>query len=691
MPLYESIDFLPKTSPITTRRLKSLGINTYWDLINFFPFRYEDYSIISPIAFVQEGERVTIQGKITQSQNIFTRSGLRIQKIVITDSTGSIESQWFNQSYLTKLLHPDLYVSISGEAKTMGKKMVLFPKDYELCNELTKSKTKHTGRIVPVYSEKNGLSTKTIREKIWGVLNDLETDEIAEFLPKDIVFYNELLDEMTAYQNIHFPATMSYAERARKRISFDELFIMQFSSRLIKKEWENEIAGNLFHIDVPVKKRLEHFIKHLPFRLTKAQERAINEILTDLKRTRPMNRFLQGEVGSGKTVIAAIASYCSYLNGSQSLFMAPTEILAEQHFKTITGLFNSKSHIQNNKAPKIILITGSIKPSIKEVKNADIIIGTHALIQKSVSFSRVGLVVIDEQHRFGVTQRKELKNKGLHPHLLTMTATPIPRTVMLTLYGELDMSVLDEMPIGRLPIKTYFIPKRKRQDCYQWIKKQINDKHIQVYIICPLIEESEAETLQSIRAVKKEYHHLKDEIFKDHSIGLLHGKLPSKEKRQVMDDFNRKKYDILVATPVVEVGIDVPNATIMIIEGAERFGLAQLHQLRGRVGRGSQQSYCFAFSENEDASISKRLSYFSKTQDGNSLAQKDLELRGPGNLYGVEQHGYMELKVASLSDYGLIEKTRKAVDYFTKHCELKNFKELEKRVEKLKVEQISKD
>lgn len=374
-----------------------------------------------------------------------------------------------------------------------------------------------------------------------------------------------------------------------------------------------------------------------------------------------MNRFLQGEVGSGKTVVAALACYLTYLNGFKSLFMAPTEILANQHYATLVKLFNKTSI-------KVGLVTGSTKKYFQ----ADIIVGTHALITKKFELEKIGLVIVDEQHRFGVSQRAELKNKGLNPHLLTMTATPIPRTVALTLYGELDLSIIDEMPVVRLAVKTYLVPKEKRQSCYQWIKLQVTGYKLQVFIVCPLIEESEIETMKSVRAAKKEFENLK-KIFFEFKLGLLHGKLKSKEKNAVMTNFKNKNLDILVTTPVVEVGVDIPNATIMLIEGAERFGLAQLHQLRGRVGRSNKQSYCFLFSESKEAGVLGRLGMFTKTNDGNKLAEEDLRIRGPGDIYGVKQHGYLDLKIAMLSDYKMIEKTKKAVEYFTGHYSINNF------------------
>ncbi len=685
---------LPNTRSITIRRLKSLSIQTYWDLINFFPYRYDDYSLISRINQLQEGEVVTVIGQVIESKHQITRTGLRIQKIMLQDESGIMELNWYNQPYLLTLLRKGLTVSVAGTIKQFGRKMLMDPREYEIVYSLNSLNLKHTGRIIPMYSEKRGLSSKTIREKIWATLRSLDSlkELPEEWLPKEIILRNNIVNEIIAYKQIHFPSSLQEAQKARERLSFNELFIMQLSSKLVKKEWAKEIVGNRFNITGEIGRHIDNFIDSLPFKLTNAQVRTIMEIREDLKKKMPMNRFLQGEVGSGKTVISTIACYLSCLNGYKSLFMAPTEILAEQHYQTITRLF-AKTPNSNSKfkVPEISLVTGAKKSSERELQEADIIIGTHALIQKKISFHKVGLVVIDEQHRFGVAQRAELKNKGIHPHLLTMTATPIPRTVMLTLYGELDISILDEMPAGRKPIKTYFTPKQKRNDCYDWIKKQIDQNHSQVYIVCPLIEESAIETLQSIKAAKKEYEYLKYQIFKNYSVGLLHGKLRSKEKNQIMNDFKEQKSDILVATPVVEVGIDVPNATIMVIEGSERFGLAQLHQLRGRIGRGEKQSYCFVFSEKENPEITERLFFFAKNQNGSVLAEKDLEIRGPGNLYGIEQHGYIELKIASLTDYVLIEKARKEVEYFMEKYDIKDFGELRRRVENLKIEQIAKD
>ena len=679
MDLDQSIENLPRTSSITIHKLKSLNIYTFFDLLNYFPNRYENYSIVSNIYEAQPGEVVTIKGKIVSIKNNYLRGGLKIQKAIIKDETGEIEANWFNQLFLLRLLKVGETISISGLIKQFGRKKSIDPKEYEIIN----SQLIHTGRFVPIYPEKRGLSSRTIREKVYFVLDTLRVSSLEEIFPKEIVSYNNLIDEHTAYQNIHFPKNLEAIKKAQDRLSFDELFTIQLLTKLVKKEWDKESVGNKFMINDKHVQSINRLISGLPFQLTNDQKRAWDEIRSDLLKTVPMNRFLQGEVGSGKTVVAALACYLSFLNGYQSLLMAPTEILATQHFKTLSTLFN-KTNV------KIGLITGASTVNLKlENKKYDLIVGTHALISKKIKFKKVGLIIIDEQHRFGVAQRATLKEKGVNPHLLTMTATPIPRTVALTLYGELDLSVINELPKNRISIKSFFIPKNKRNDCYSWIKKEIDTKKSQVFIVCPLIEESQSETFKSVKAATMEFENLKKNIFKDFKIGLLHGKLKSGDKEKIMSDFKNKKYDILVSTPVVEVGIDIPNTTVMIIEGGERYGLASLHQLRGRVGRGDKQSYCFVFSEVENPSIISRLNFFAKTHNGNLLAEKDLEMRGPGNLFGLKQHGYLDLKIASLTNYKMIEKTKKAAEYFINHCFLKDYKELSNRLEKHQTQLIS--
>jgi ATP-dependent DNA helicase RecG len=665
------IESLPATRPITISRFKSLEINNYFDLLNYFPYRYENYSLLTTIDKIQIGETVTIQGKIIEAKNLYLRGGLKIQKVIIDDETGKIEVNWFNQPYLIRLFKVGSLVSVAGLAKLFGSKLIVEPKEYEVGD-----KKIHTSRLVPIYSEKKGLSSRIIREKIFYVLNN--ASPLEEYLPAQIISYNNLIDANSAYRQIHFPDNLDTADQARKRLGFDELFQVQLANRLIKKQWQKEKVGNQFNVKGKNFLALQKFINHLPFKLTGGQKKVINEIIDDLKKTTPMNRFLQGDVGSGKTVVAAVVAYLSFLNGYQSLMMAPTEILTHQHYQTLINLFQ--------KYPlKIGLLTGSVK--ISNIKS-DILVGTQALLNKKLKFKKVGLVVIDEQHRFGVNQRAQLKEKSINAHLLTMTATPIPRTVALTLYGELDLSYIEEMPVGRLPIKTFLVPKEKRDAGYLWIKKQIKQKQAQVFIICPLIEESE--TLKSIKAAKIEFENLKN-IFSEFKLGLLHGKIAAQEKNQVMTDFKNKKIDILVTTPVVEVGVDVPGATIMVIEGAERFGLAQLHQLRGRIGRSDKQSYCFIFTENQTEKITNRLQFFSKNNSGVKLAEYDLKNRGAGNIFGTEQHGFVNFKMASLSNYELIDQTGKAVNYFLTKYDVKDWKELAKKIKKYQEKEISRD
>ena len=670
MNLNTPIGSLPKTSSITIRRLRSIGINTFQDLLDYFPSRYLDFSLVSEINKVQPGEVVTVSGKVIKTQNQYTKTGLKIQKVTIADESGQIDATWYNQPYLIRLFKTGDQLSVAGEIQKFGNKLFIQPQEYQLGHNQI-----HTGRIVPVYPEKQGLSSRVIREKIFWLISQI--DQIKDPLPEKIINYNQLIDQLTAYKNIHFPGNKKIIEQAKRRLSFDELFMLQLSNAFIKKDWEKQTVGNPFILDKKNQTKLNKFISQLPFKLTDSQKKVVAEITEDLGLKKPMNRFLQGDVGSGKTVVATIACYLAYLNGYQSLFMAPTEILANQHYETISKLL----------APykiKVGLFTSSNK-----IKNYDLAIGTQSLLNEKLKFDKVGLVVIDEQHRFGVTQRTLLQKKGVNPHLLTMTATPIPRTVALTFYGSLDVSYIDEMPRGRLPVKTYFVNKEKRFDGYNWIKNEIEKKSVQVFIVCPLIEESENETMKSVKAVQKEYEYLKNYVFQKLRVGLLHGKIKSKEKEKIMSDFKNKKYDILIATPVVEVGIDISNATVMIIEAAERYGLAGLHQLRGRVGRGDKQSYCFLFSEKSDDNIIKRLQFFAKTNSGQQLAEYDFKHRGPGTIFGTKQHGFLNLKIASLTDFELIQKTKSAVNYFIFHYQISQYKLLGDQIKNLQTATIA--
>lgn len=646
---------------IYERRLAKLDIYTIEDLLFHFPFRYEDFSTISKVSQLQAGETVTVQGKVKTIKNEFTRNRKFIQKAAIDDETGSIDVVWFNQTYLTKTLPPQTAVSLSGKVDIFRKQLAFVSPAWEI---LQQSETIHTARLVPIYPETYGLSSKWLRAKIKQLLSLYEND-IREYLPALIVEKHGFLPFSQAIAQIHFPQNFNQAQKARERLAFDEMLLIHLKSLLRKKDWGEKRISQPFAI-AKFKREIQRFWQSLPFRLTGGQNRAVKEIFADLAKDRPMNRLLEGDVGSGKTVVAAIGMYLAFLNGRQSVLMAPTEILANQHFDTISRLLTPFG-------VTVALQTGSRKTA-KNSTDFDIIVGTHALLSKSLAIDKLGLIVIDEQHRFGVEQRALLLKKSSSkttPHTLTMTATPIPRTVALTMYGDLDLSYLDEMPLGRLLIKTWVVPPVKREGAYKWIGEQIVKTQAQVFIICPFIEESESQT--TVRAATKEYERLKQDIFRDYRLGLLHGKMKAKEKEKVMEDFKKQSLDIMVATPVVEVGIDIPGATIIVIEGSERFGLAQLHQLRGRVGRNDKQSYCLLFSETESGQSLNRLKSMERISVGAELAQLDLTLRGPGELTGTKQHGIPMLKIASFSDAGLIEKTR-----IEAKALLKNDPELEK-------------
>ncbi|KKR94422.1 MAG: RecG-like protein helicase, partial [Candidatus Roizmanbacteria bacterium GW2011_GWA1_41_13] len=533
------------------------------------------------------------------------------------------------------------------------------------------------GRLVPIYPETAGVSSKWLRSKIALLLKRMGND-VEEFLPQNTLNSQNLMGYKSAINQIHFPESQEQAGKARERLAFDELFLTQLASQIRKRQWKEEKTTYQIRISKH-EERINEFIKNLPFTLTGAQKRCIKEILSDLSQSKPMNRLLQGDVGSGKTVVAAIAMYATHLSGYKSVLMAPTEILAQQHFRTINNLLGSIGLT-------VGLITGSRnRKSLNgdDKPDFDVIVGTHALLYNQ-DFENLALVIIDEQHRFGVEQRARLKQKGIHPHLLSMTATPIPRSVALVIHSELDLSYIDEMPLGRKLIKTWLVPNEKREKAYEWIKNQLqitnyelkvntktnhklvtrNSKLViknQAFIICPLIEESDHESLQSVKAVTVEFERLQKKVFRDLKLGLLHGRIKSKEKEEILAKMNRGALDMLVATPVVEVGIDIPNATIMVIEAAERFGLAQLHQLRGRVGRNDKQSYCLLFTESTRDTTQKRLRYLESINNGAELAEIDMKLRGPGELFGTRQSGYSEFKLASLTDTALITKVRISV------------------------------
>ncbi len=641
---------LTRVGKTTASRLKKLELFTVEDLLFYYPFRYEDFSKIRKISDLKPEEPVTIKGKI---QLIANRRTFRKRKILtealVSDESGSIKVIWFNQPFLTKNLKVGDSVFLSGRLNQ--DKMQMISPDYEKVKPDVPAV--HTARIIPIYHLVQGLTQKQLRFLLSQAIKAV--DQIQEYLPRDIIEKYRFPDIKKALNDIHFPPNGGAVAKARARLKFDELFLLQCKIQQIKKQIQKHKALPVKFLQKPTK----DFVAKLPFKLTGAQKRCSWEILQDLEKEKPMNRLLQGDVGSGKTIVAALAILNTVKNGCKVILMAPTEILAEQHYQTFKKLFISHKF-------DIGLFTGSrkfindqklTKPNFLEyLANAefDIIVGTQALIQEKVKIKDLGLVIVDEQHRFGVDQRKKLLSRDQQaeflPHFLSMTATPIPRTLVLTLYGDLDLSVIDKMPTGRKPIKTKLVFEQDRWQTYEFIKKQIKQGR-QVFVICPLIDPSDR---TGARSVKQEFEKMDKDIFPDLKIGLMHGRLKPKEKKQVMKEFSQHKLDILVSTSVIEVGIDVPNAGIMMIEGAENFGLAQLHQFRGRVGRSGNQSYCFLFTESSSPETKKRLGYLEDCTDGFELAEKDLQSRGPGEVYGIRQSGLPDLKIASLTDRKLI-------------------------------------
>ena len=665
--------------PTFAKRLAKLEIRTVEDLIYHVPHRYLDVSMVSQIGQVQAGETVTVTGQVVAAKNIFTKRGKRIQEVTIRDGTGQLTAVWFNQPYLVTTFKKAGKISLAGTVDRFGAKLSMTTPEYEIITRNKKQETRnklgsiHTGRLVPIYPETYGVSSKWLRSRIAPILIDANV-LIADWLPEPIRTREKLLPLPQALISIHFPDNETAIDTARKRLAFDELFLLQLASQKRKWLWQKVKLSHPLAVD---QEKVSQLIAALPFNLTLAQNRVVKEILSDLGRSLPMNRLLQGDVGSGKTVVAAIAMYVAYLNNLKSALLAPTEILALQHAQTLNTILEPKGLTLSTQ-------TGSRKDKLE---NANIFIGTHALLYRDIP-KELGLLVVDEQHRFGVEQRAKLLKASKTPHLLTMTATPIPRTIALTIYGELDLSLVDEMPSGRKAVKTWVVPQLKRLRGYDWIRKQIQEDKVQVFIVCPLIEESESEGLTQVKAAEAEFKRLSKEVFPDLRLGLLHGRMRSKEKTAVISEFLQKKLDILVSTPVIEVGIDIPNATIMVIEGAERFGLAQLHQLRGRVGRAEKQSYCLLFTS-KNGGATQRLKAMEKTQSGFTLAELDLKLRGPGELYGLRQHGYLRLKVANFSDQALMSKTH---DYARELCsydpDLKKYPALAKKLDLILSAQI---
>jgi ATP-dependent DNA helicase RecG len=641
-----------------------LGIKTVRELLYYFPHRHLDYSKLKLISQLVEGEEQTIVANVWQAQE--TRpGGRRSTEAIVGDETGNIRVVWFNQPYLAKTLTTNARIMLSGRVSLFKGRHVLMSPEWEL---MEGQDLVHTARLVPVYPLTQGLRPRQVRRLMKGFI-DRCAGQLTDFLPVELRNRLNLLGLPVAISQAHYPESEEAKDKARIRLAFDELFLLQLGVMSKKRNWQESKPGTPFDIkSAPLKQ----FLGSLPFTLTSDQDKVLKEILADLGKSMPMCRLLQGEVGSGKTVVATAALLIAAANGYQGAFMAPTEILAEQHFATICQMLSKlgreegegyfRSYAGFLKRPlKIALLIGDIKQAGKkkiqqqiQAGDIDIVIGTHALVQKGLEFSKLGLAVVDEQHRFGVEQRSALREKGFNPHMLVMTATPIPRTLALTLYGDLDLSVISELPPGRQTVKTKWLKPNQRESAYAFVRKQVTAGR-QAFILCPLIEESDAIAAQ---AAVVEYERLSQEIFPDLRVGLLHGRLSSADKDAAMEQFRSGKVDILVSTPVIEVGIDIPNAAVMLIESADRFGLSQLHQFRGRVGRGKDQSYCMLLSENPSEVGRKRLDIIENTQDGFKLAEEDLKMRGPGEFFGTRQSGLPDLRMAKISDVALLELAR---------------------------------
>jgi ATP-dependent DNA helicase RecG len=636
------------------KRLARLGIHSIRDMLYFFPRRHDDYSQLKTINRIEYNEEVTIIAQVRATSMRETRGGGALFKATLSDSTGLIEVTWFNQPYLADRIKRSQHIVISGRVdEYMGRLCFNSPEWEPLEEELL-----HTARLVPVYSLTKGVGARWLRRLIKRTV-DYWSKRLPDHLPAPVRQEADLMKLETAITQVHFPDSQRLLQQARYRLAFDELFVLQIGLLRQRHLWRSA-PGKPLPVDDTT---LHNLIHSLPFDLTHAQQQALGQIVADLHSDQPMNRLLQGDVGSGKTVVAAIAMALTVGAGAQAAMMAPTEILAEQHYDTVTQFFADwPGH-----PPVIRLLTGSVTGSEREEiytglvdGTVEVVVGTHALIQEDVQFARLALAVIDEQHRFGVRQRAALRQKGYNPHLLVMTATPIPRSLELTVWGHLDVSTIDELPPGRKPIATRLILPTERERAYAFVRSQVEKGH-QAFIICPLVEESEK---VEAKAAIEEYRRLQEHVFPDLGLGLLHGRMKGQEKETAMAQFAQGKLDILVATSVVEVGIDVANATVMLVEGADRFGLSQLHQFRGRVGRGEHESFCLLVSDPTSSTAQERLQALEATNDGFVLAQKDLELRGPGEFLGTRQSGLPDLKLASVTDLRLVEAAREAARRF---------------------------
>lgn len=655
MKLTTPLEQIKGVGPKTAQALAAAGLATVSDALNFSPRAYDDYSTAVNIADLQPG-KVTVKARCESVSTRIVRRGLRITTAVLADKSGKVKAVWFNQPYRETQLKSDAEFIFSGQFGMQYNRYQINNPSVELAKEVAKALMENASGIQPVYKSIKNIRPKTVQDLMKNIRPIM--DFLPETLPENIIQRQKLVSRSEAVKFLHAPKTHEEISRGRERLAFEELFEMILAAQFNKQE-QTRLTG----LTIPFNKSVvKSFVDQLPFPLTNAQRRAAWQILQDLESDHPMNRLLQGDVGSGKTVVAGLVAAEVAKAGFQTAIMAPTEILAQQHAKTLDELLSPFG-------VSVALLTGHVKGAARSQLldnlasgNIDVVVGTHALIQEKVAYHKLGFAVIDEQHRFGVKQRQALLEKSdFMPHLLSMTATPIPRSLALTLYGELDISILDELPSGRQPIQTKIWSPASAPKLYESIENELA-KGRQAYVICPLIDDNPDNDKKSVEA---EYNKLSKTIFSHRRVGLLHGKLPTEEKAEVMQKFADGELDMLVSTTVVEVGVNVPNATVMLIENADNFGLSQLHQLRGRVGRGKHQSFCHLMMSGHDKP-SQRLREIEKSQDGFYLAEVDLKLRGPGEIYGKMQHGDLNLKIASLADTALIARAQVEAERFVK-------------------------